>query len=858
MKTLRWFILLWPGIISAQWSFDFEENFLNEWGQTPESRWEISPDFPLSGEYSLHHAFDNTGSGEDYVFVNLDYPQLDSTLTFSFLLRHAYNPSSGNNWQLCLLSQLPDQITNSFVLGVNYKGSDDLVKLWQVTDGDAVLIVQTEIDYEEDIGRDKHALYVISRTASGLWSVKIDVQGDGNTFSKLWEGMEQKRCEGKYLTIRYCYSSAQDRKLWIDDILADGVFYKDTVLPLLEHVEITGLSSLQLHFSENIFTDVETSFQWNDLAPDSVTIHGKMLQLFFPSKFLNREEQKLYISGVFDQDANRMNDTLACFTQNLIAFGEVQINEIMFDPEPVVYLPPCEYIELLNRCNFDIDLSSWLLTVNSKEYMFDTCEILSNDFLVLTSVNQECSFEEKTLLLFTSSSALTNAGAEVKLFDQYGRLIHLATYKEMSFYDPLKDEGGWSLESTNPGLSCGGDKNWCASEDVLGGSPGRENSILVYGSDVTAPEITYIGIADTNSIFIHFSEPVFVREEENQSVYAEKLGEGTPVYHTSPLVSEVVEFSFSEIFKNQTIYSINISEIADCEDNIVLVSTVEFSLPVSPEPNSIVLNEVMYDPFIGREEYLELYNASENYLDLKDLKYSVSANNSTSESLYWMSKCSHVFSPGKHVVFTKNVAALRDNWGLPFWLDAVELSDWKSLPNAEGYISLLNRSDILLDKFAYSDSMHHELLIDPSGVALERISPYPGSLTWTSASAAENYGTPGTINSQWRDEEHIEAEVIVRPQVFSPDMDGYNDVTEIILSALPAGSFVSIHISDMHGVEVLRLIENGICGSEDRYFWDGHDMNHNLVLPGLYVVHIRISGKGREKIHRLSCALSYR
>ena len=125
---------MWPGIISAQWSFDFEKTPLDYWGQSPDSRWEISSESPLNGLFSLHHAYDNPGSGVDLAYVNLNYPSLDSSLLFSFRIKHTYNPSSGNNWQVYFLSQQADQLDNAFVIGVNYKGSDDHIKLWQVVD----------------------------------------------------------------------------------------------------------------------------------------------------------------------------------------------------------------------------------------------------------------------------------------------------------------------------------------------------------------------------------------------------------------------------------------------------------------------------------------------------------------------------------------------------------------------------------------------------------------------------------------------------------------------------------------------------------------------------------------------------
>ncbi len=466
MKAVTWLILMCPGILSAQWSFDFEENLPYQWEQYPESRWEISSESPLNGFYSLHHSYDNPGTGEDLAFVNLDYPGLDSTLDFSFRIKHAYNPSSGNNWQVYFLSQQSNHLINAFVFGVNYKGSDDLIKLWQVVDGEAAEIVTTEIDYEEHIGRSNTPQFVIQREPSGLWKVSVDIEGQGAPLVHIGEGEELGKSNGKYLGLRYCYSSAQDRKLWLDDVLAEGIFYEDNDPPKLDSIIMAGLNSVHLCFSENIVVDSISYFQWNNTSAHSVGISSKRIQLFFPEKFPNREIQNLRISGVMDLDGNRMNDTLCPFMQNVVEFGELVFNEIMSDPYPEVYLPACEYIELYNLGDYMLDISGWTMMVNSKSYPISSGIIPPEEYLLLTSEIDDYSFEGiSKSQVFTSSSSLSNSGAELKLLDQYQRLIHSAEYREMSFYDQMKSDGGWSLERIDPDRSCGGSGNWSVSLD---------------------------------------------------------------------------------------------------------------------------------------------------------------------------------------------------------------------------------------------------------------------------------------------------------------------------------------------------------------------------------------------------------
>lgn len=861
VKILRWFILLCPGFLSAQGMYDFEENGLIGWGQAPAARWEISAEIPLNGTFSLHHAYDNPEAGEDIIFRNINYPLPSDTLSFSFGIRHAYNPSRNNNWQFYFLSLLPDQLWNCMVFGVNFTGSDDTLRLWQVLDGDIAEIVNTGISYEDEIGRTLSPHFFITRTPGGEWSVKMDFLGDGSALQVLGSGNEQTFTEGKFLGLRYAYSSAQDRKLWVDDILTEGVFYKDEKAPVLDTVIFTGLNSILLCFDENILLTGSSRFLWKETYPDTLTVTSNEVQLTFPENFPNREVQLLSIHAIEDMEGNLLADTLLEFRQELVEFGEVVFNEIMCDPEPPVYLPACEYVEMLNNSGSSVDLSGFSLLVNSKTYLIPEAVIQAGEYLILSSENSGQFFNGKQVLeILSSASALSNSGAKLGLFDTYSRLIHTVTYREMESYDPLKSEGGWSLECVDPDLECGGLENWKASRHPEGGSPGAPNSVMDDRVDLLPPEITFLGIADTNALFIHFSESVYLSEESGSGFYIQDIGPLEPVLYTSPLVTEVLELVSNMSFTENVLYTVELENIADCEGNKTGRLTLDFRLPKLPSPQMVVINELMYDPLPGSQEYLELYNISDQYLDLRDMKISVNSdtNPNPNPSLSLLSDCSHLIDPNQYVAFTADEQQLRDQWGLNQVIDVVEMVSWRSLPNEHGYLNLLNRSDIIMERLHYHDSLHHDLLMDPGGVALERISAKSTIGNWTSASATVNYGTPGTENSQKSIEVEEGGMVELLPKVISPDLDGHNDLAEIILQGFTVGSYASIYVSDINGYEIITIVENGILGGDDHFFWDGHDGNQHLVLPGIYIVHIRVHGKFGEQIFRKSLAVTYR
>ena len=80
MKRLLVLFSCLPGVVGAQYSFDFEAGALSTWVQEPSDRWELSSEAAISGSYSLHHAYDNSSSGVDAIAIQTEYPDLNDTL----------------------------------------------------------------------------------------------------------------------------------------------------------------------------------------------------------------------------------------------------------------------------------------------------------------------------------------------------------------------------------------------------------------------------------------------------------------------------------------------------------------------------------------------------------------------------------------------------------------------------------------------------------------------------------------------------------------------------------------------------------------------------------------------------------
>ena len=169
--------------LEGQHLFDFEidSSVVEEcpgsaWKQVPQQRWCCDTTDPIEGNASLHHCYDNPQDGCDYLVYRHDPLMTGAPFSISFRIRHAYAPSSQNNWQLALGATFSEgmesgeseanggvpEILSGLVVGVNLTGSDDLVKIWHVDQGETEVKLTTMLNYQEQVGTDQAPLFLLS------------------------------------------------------------------------------------------------------------------------------------------------------------------------------------------------------------------------------------------------------------------------------------------------------------------------------------------------------------------------------------------------------------------------------------------------------------------------------------------------------------------------------------------------------------------------------------------------------------------------------------------------------------------------------------------------------------------------
>jgi hypothetical protein len=178
----------------------------------------------------------------------------------------------------------------------------------------------------------------------------------------------------------------------------------------------------------------------------------------------------------------------------------------------------------------------------------------------------------------------------------------------------------------------------------------------------------------------------------------------------------------------------------------------------------------------------------------------------------------------------------------------------------EGSALLLNAYLEVMDEMNYDRGMHHPLLDSDEGVSLERISFNIGAenrSNWHSASSTEGWATPGRKNSQSRDAIAESEGFEVGPEIFTPDMDGVDDVLLIKYRFGNPGQRARILIVDPRGRLVREIASGALLGTEGFYTWDGTDREGRRARTGMYLVLAEICGPERgTRRYRKTCVLA--
>ncbi len=878
MKNLYLFFLLFQVPLFGQIMENFEEGNMANWIESEAGRWEVTTLNKLSGNYSLHHSFDNPNSGHDQISILLPGLRLNQGQThWKFKLRHSYPTSSRNNWAVFLLSDSdaqhmhPGATSESIVIGVNFTGSDDFIKVWKCSSGINEVIFNTGIDWEAELWVDSIACFEVSRSADGHWELYIGNLEDCENPLLLGSFDNDDNFWHPFFGLYYEYSSAQDQKFWFDDLNIEGSFVKDTIPPVILNSEFVSSNQIVLNFNEPIqapvLSDTINFIVDNNIGhPNEIKKTAScQLSLFFSECFVDEYLHTLTLNSVMDLTGNIMLIDSVSLFYYIIKPYDIVINEIMADPIPPTGLPEAEYIELLNTGNYEFKIENWILGVGSKETLIPEFTIAPGAYIILCDEDDTLEFSSFGQVLgLNSFPILNNSGQSIYLKDSSSIVISHLCYDISWYQDEYKSEGGWSLEQIDPSFPCSGKSNWLASKANKGGSPGTVNSILSSNPDFSAPVLSKAVILADSILEVSFNE-----------TYDRLLAYSVDFYrldHSFPLSNRVeliephfksLKLYFNKSFETNVLYTLTLKEgFSDCAGNQILEDDyIMFGFPVDSDSLSLVINEILFNPRPNGVDFIEVFNRSSKIIDLSDMRIASRDLNSLElKSITPLSSSSQLILPGEYLAFSTDIDDILTQYPFAREENLLKLSGMPSYPNDNGRAVLLDRGLHIIDEMIYSEKMHFPLLVSVEGVSLERLNPDKSSLdetNWHSASESIGFATPGQENSQYLRDIEIADPVYVEPEIFSPDNDGYRDLSSLHYDFTEPGYVANVIVFDALGHRIRVLANNELLGTSGSFVWDGRNSGGELMGRGIYVFLMEVFNlKGNINVYKKTCVLA--
>lgn len=308
--------------------------------------------------------------------------------------------------------------------------------------------------------------------------------------------------------------------------------------------------------------------------------------------------------------------------------------------------------------------------------------------------------------------------------------------------------------------------------------------------------------------------------------------------------------------------SLYISGVADLSGKSMLPDTRTFSYTFQPEPGSVLINEILFNPFTGGSDFVELVNVSNVSIPVHRMMLATRNDTLALKQIYPLSAEKRYLKPGEFLVCSKDPDVVAAQYMTCNPAAFCPMKSFPSFPDDAGTVVLLNDSLVVMDEFSYSYKMHSAFLADEEGVSLERISlgkPTGDPTNWQSAAESVGFATPGLPNSQSASQAEVKNEITCEPKAFSPNGDGYNDELTIRFQFEKPGYIANVRIFDAVGREVRHLIKNQSLAQEGIWNWDGKSESGQKLNIGAYILLVEVFDRdGHSKAFKKTCTLTGR
>ncbi|SHO63851.1 lamin tail domain-containing protein [Algoriphagus zhangzhouensis] len=652
--------------------------------------------------------------------------------------------------------------------------------------------------------------------------------------------------------IEYGEGSGSCSRFLMDDFFFGDVV-EDITPPRVSMVRGYDSNQIEIAFSEPIdpvFSQIQLNYKLDQNEPLEAKLEeDSLVYLTFEEELQIGESYELEVRQIPDMEGNFLMDTTLTFEfsdPTNIQWKELVINEIMPAPKAENDLPNVEYIELFHAGEYPLRLGGMTLANSRNEAVLPEYWLAPGDFLILTSENSGNEMEVYGNVLGPDSwPTLLNSGDQISIKNDQGELVDQIDYSTATWGGSEWSGGGYSLELENPFLQCDQSDSLLPSIDPSRGTPGKINSVFDETPDLEAPQLIQYEFGETGNLILTFSESLQEVGLNDSFQFSPFLG-----IDSVWLIRNQISFSFQEGFPENELVKLSISDLLDCSGNSIATTEVEIIRPSEAKIGEVMINEVLFNPKSGSPKFVELVNATDKYLGIKNWNLANWDDLGEVNQVRGLSESSLILPPKGYLAITTDASREKMDYPKSIDGDFHEIASLPSYPISGGTVVLMQGASIA-ETFTYSEDLHHPLLQDTKGVSLERVSLDSSAdwiPNWHSASESEGFATPGRKNSQVIQNELVGNIIQISPEAFDPEGSNGQTFTTISYELDQAGWIGSFRIYDLAGRMVSSLSENDLLATRGLYTWTGTDQNGKLVRSGYYVLLVELFNLEGEKI----------
>jgi len=519
-------------------------------------------------------------------------------------------------------------------------------------------------------------------------------------------------------------------------------------------------------------------------------------------------------------------------------YGDIVFSEIM--AKPGTDYP--EYIELYNASADTFSLKNCLFWNGANSYALPDSIVFPHEYFVLAKPTAAAQFQSPTKFVgVTSFPAVTDAGKLLMLTTTDNTLVSWFEYTDKMYGDDDKKAGGYSLECidlTNVGNTAA---NWTGST-VEHGTPGEANSAAANNPDAELPVITSIATAEGNAIAITFSKPMNRESLHNFSVFTINDADYSVLSAESNYPQgNALTVVLSAMPPQGTLLELQLTGAVDLTGLAPLDYTVVIGSGLEASEADVVINEIMYNPPAGGDEWIEIYNRSDKALDLQFLGIATRKTDGTLNKAYQLASMPELLYPEEFLVITHRADSVCSVSNCHDDSRFAELAVFPALNNSGATIVVLNTATLEpIDEVTYSDSWHSQGISSTKGISLERTAftkPSNDPANWHSASEDCGFATPGYQNSAYTGDDDNPTS----NDEISIDYPQFETDNYVIRYRMATPGFrCNAKLFDSAGRMMFVIANNQLLGAQGELLWNGRGQSNSSLSSGIYIIYLEL------------------